>query len=70
MEKLDLTYPRKFRCVQSSCYPLNWKHNTDQIDFNEIANHIANEVNRTPYERMQDLIKHNLLDKARKNYLR
>jgi hypothetical protein len=69
MEKLDLTYPRKFRCVQSSCYPLNWKHN-GEVDFNEIANHIAREVNRTPYERMQDLIKHNLLDKARKNYLR
>jgi hypothetical protein len=70
MEKLDLTYPRKFRCVQSSCYPPNWKHNDDEVDFNEIANHIAKEVNRTPYERMQDLIKHNLLDKARKNYLR
>lgn len=65
---VDLTYPRKFRCVQSSSYPDNWNPN-DEVDFNAIANHIANEVNRTPYERMQDLLKHNLLDKARKNYL-
>lgn len=68
--KLDLSYPKKFRCVQSSSYPPNWKHNDNEVDFNAIATHIATEVNRTPYERMQDLLKHNLLDKARKNYLR
>ena len=66
---VDLTYPRRFRCVQSSSYPDNWNPNDDE-DINAIANHNAKEVNRTPYERMSDLIIHNLLDKARKIYLR
>jgi len=63
MKKVDLTYPRKFICVESSSLP------SQQLSFNEIANHIAKEVNRTPYERMQSLLEHNLLDKARKEYL-
>jgi len=51
--KIDLTYPRKFRCVQSSSYP------TDQLDYNQLAQHIAQQTNRTPLERMTDLLKEN-----------
>jgi hypothetical protein len=48
--KLNLTYPKKFICVQSSSYP------TEQLDFNQIAQHIANGTNRTPLERMEELL--------------
>ena len=61
--KVDLSYPKKFICVQSSSLP------DREYSFNEIANHIANQCKRTPYERMQNLITHNCLDQARKNYL-
>jgi hypothetical protein len=59
-----MQYPRKFICVQSASYPPDWKHNTDEIDFNAIANHIAKEVNRTPFERMADLIKEKTLERS------
>lgn len=54
--KVDLTYPKKFVCVQSSSYPNGWKHNNDAIDFNALAQHIANSVPRSPLERMEDLL--------------
>jgi hypothetical protein len=59
-----MQYPRKFICVKSASYPSDWKHNTDEVDFNAIANHIANEVNRTPFERMADLIKEKTLERS------
>lgn len=43
-------YPRKFICVQSASYP------THQMSYNEIAQHIANSVPRTPLERMEELL--------------
>jgi len=48
--KINLTYPKKFICVQSSSYP------TEQLDFNQIAQHIANGTKRTPLERMEELL--------------
>lgn len=48
--KLDLSYPKKFRCVQSSSYP------SEQLDYNALAQHIANSVPRTPLERMEELL--------------
>lgn len=50
MSKFDTTYPRKFICVQSSSYP------TEQLDFNAIAQHIADAVPRKPFERMEALL--------------
>ena len=47
---VNLTYPKKFICIQSSSYP------TEQLDFNQIAQHIANGTNRTPLERMEELL--------------
>jgi hypothetical protein len=43
-------YPRKFICVQSSSYPI------EQLDYNALAQHIAQQTNRTPLERMEDLL--------------
>jgi hypothetical protein len=43
-------YPRKFICVQSASYP------THELSYNELAQHIANSVPRTPLERMEDLL--------------
>jgi len=51
MGTVNLTYPRKFICVQSSSYP------TEQLDFNAIAQHIAESVPRKPFERMEALLK-------------
>lgn len=48
--KVNLTYPKKFICVQSSSYP------TEQLDFNQIAQHIAQGTNRTPLQRMENLL--------------
>jgi hypothetical protein len=48
--KVNLSYPKKFICVQSSSYP------TEQLDFNEIAQHIAQGTNRTPLQRMENLL--------------
>ena len=48
--KMNLTYPKKFVCVQSSSYP------TEQLDYNALAQHIANSVPRSPLERMEDLL--------------
>jgi len=50
MEKMNLTYPKRFVCVQSSSYP------SEQLDYNELAQHIANSVPRSPLERMEDLL--------------
>lgn len=61
--KVDLSYPKKFICVQSSSLP------EKQLSFNELAQHIAKQVNRTPYERMSDLLKENLIEQPRKQYL-
>ena len=47
---VNLTYPKKFICVQSASYP------NEQLDFNQIAQHIANGTNRTPLERMEELL--------------
>jgi hypothetical protein len=38
------------RCVQSSFTP------SEQLDFNDIALHIATNTNRTPLERMEGLL--------------
>jgi hypothetical protein len=54
--KLNLSYPKRFVCVQSSSYPNDWNHNTDEIDYNALAQHIANSVPRSPLERMEDLL--------------
>ena len=61
--KVDLRYPKKFICVQSSSHP------EKQLSFNELAEHIAQQVNRTPYERMSDLLRENLIEQPRKQYL-
>jgi hypothetical protein len=45
-----MNYPRKYICVQSSSYP------SEQLDYNELAQHIANSVPRSPLERMEDLL--------------
>lgn len=50
MGTVNLTYPRKFICVQSSSYP------NEQLDFNAIAQHIAEHTNRKPFERMEALL--------------
>ena len=41
---------KNIRCVQSSYTP------TEQLDFNDIALHIATNTNRTPLERMEGLL--------------
>lgn len=51
MGTINLTYPRKFICVQSSSYP------SEQLDFNTIAQHIADASPRKPFERMEALLK-------------
>ena len=51
MGTVNLTYPRKFICVQSSSYP------KEQLDFNAIAQHIADASPRKPFERMEALLK-------------
>jgi len=43
-------YPRKYICVQSASYP------TENLDYNQLAQHIANSVPRTPLERMTELL--------------
>ena len=48
---INLTYPRKYICVQSSSYP------KEQLDFNAIAQHIADASPRKPFERMEALLK-------------
>jgi len=50
MGTVNLTYPRKFICVQSSSYP------SEQLDFNAIAQHIAESCPRKPFERMEALL--------------
>jgi hypothetical protein len=50
MGTINLTYPRKFICVQSSSYP------KEQLDFNAIAQHIADASPRKPFERMEALL--------------
>ena len=51
MGTVNLTYPRKFICVQSASYPI------EQLDFNAIAQHIADASPRKPFERMEALLK-------------
>jgi hypothetical protein len=51
MGTINLTYPRKYICVQSSSYP------KEQLDFNAIAQHIADASPRKPFERMEALLK-------------
>ena len=48
--KLNLSYTKRFVCVQSSSYP------SEQLDYNTLAQHIANSVPRSPLERMEDLL--------------
>jgi hypothetical protein len=50
MGTVNLTYPRKFICVQSASYP------KEQLDFNAIAQHIADASPRKPFERMEALL--------------
>jgi hypothetical protein len=50
MEKMNLTYPKRFVCVQSSSYP------SEELDYNTLAQHIANSVPRSPLERMEELL--------------
>ena len=50
MGTVNLTYPRKYICVQSASYP------SEQLDFNAIAQHIAESVPRKPFERMEALL--------------
>jgi hypothetical protein len=51
MKPFDLTYPRKFICVMSSSLP------KEELDFNAIAQHIADSSPRKPFERMEALLK-------------
>jgi hypothetical protein len=51
-----MEYPRKFICVQSASYP------KERLSYNEQAEFIASQVNRTPFERMSDLIKEKTLE--------
>ena len=51
MKNVDLSYPRKFICVMSSSLP------SEQLDFNAIAQHIADSSPRKPFERMEELLK-------------
>ena len=51
MKNVDLSYPRKFICVMSSSLP------SEQLDFNAIAQHIADSSPRKPFERMGALLK-------------
>lgn len=62
VEKLDLTYPRKFVCVMSSSFP------SQEMDFNQHAQHIANKLNRTPFERMSNLLQEKTIEESRKNF--
>ena len=48
--KVNLTYPKKFICVQSASYPV------EQLDYNQLAQHIASGTNRTPLQRMENLL--------------
>jgi hypothetical protein len=50
MGTINLTYPRKYICVMSSSYP------KEQLDFNAIAQHIADASPRKPFERMEALL--------------
>ena len=50
MGTVNLTYPRKYICVMSSSYP------KEQLDFNAIAQHIADASPRKPFERMEALL--------------
>lgn len=50
MKSVNLTYPRKYICVMSSSYP------SEQLDFNAIAQHIADSSPRKPFERMEALL--------------
>jgi hypothetical protein len=61
-EVLDLTYPKKFICVMSSSYP------SKEMNFNEHAQHIANKLNRTPFERMSNLLQEKTIEESRKNF--
>ena len=56
--KVDLTYPRKFICVQSSSLPVQ------PLSFTEQANHIAQFTNITPFERMKNLLRENTIEKS------
>lgn len=47
---MQSNYPRKYICVQSASYP------TENLDYNQLAQHIAAHTNRTPLERMEDLL--------------
>ena len=47
---INLTYPKKYICVQSASYP------TEKLDYNQIAQHIAAGTKRTPLERMEELL--------------
>jgi hypothetical protein len=51
MKAFDLSYPRKFICVMSSSLP------SEQLEFNAIAQHIADSSHRKPFERMEELLK-------------
>ena len=51
MKNVDLSYPRKFICVMSSSLP------SEQLDFNAIAQHIADSSPRKPFERTEALLK-------------
>lgn len=48
--KVNLSYPKKFICVQSASYP------QEQLDYNQIAQHIAEGTNRSPLQRMEELL--------------
>lgn len=50
IKQVNLTYPKKFICVQSASYP------TQELDYNQLAQHIAEGTNRTPLQRMENLL--------------
>jgi hypothetical protein len=46
----------------SSSYP------SKEMNFNEHAQHIANKLNRTPFERMSNLLQEKTIEESRKNF--
>lgn len=61
-EKINLTYPKKFICVMSSSSP------EFLLDFNEQSQYIAEKLNRTPFERMTNLLEERTIEESRKNF--